>query len=98
MLNELVPFLPLFYCSLQITSGRRLQPTKLGISLVNGCMTIDPELVMPSIRASIESQCKLVAEGKADKQDLVRHTLAEFKLKFFYFVSKVSKKWEGCVF
>lgn len=52
-------------------------------------MSIDNELVVPSVRASIESQCSLVAEGKAEKEGLVSHSLMTFRNKFDYFVTKV---------
>lgn len=66
-----------------------MKPTKLGVSLVHGYMSIDKELVLPSIRASIESQCNLVAERKANKDYLVDHVLDIFKNKFNYFESTV---------
>lgn len=45
-------------------SNRRLEPTKLGVCLVHGYMMIDPELVLPSIRASIEALVDVIAKGR----------------------------------
>ena len=70
--------------------GRRLVPTRLGIVLVNGFSAIDPELVTPKIRSDIESQCNLIALGKAKCQDVIEHALNMFKLKFQYFVNHIS--------
>lgn len=41
------------------------------------------------IRASIEKQCALVAEGKASKEHVVAHSLEIFAAKFKYFVSRI---------
>ena len=65
--------------------GRRLVPTKLGTVLINGYTAIDPELATPKVRADIESQCALVAVGKAKVDDVVRHVLSTFREKFEYF-------------
>jgi DNA topoisomerase-3 len=69
--------------------GRRLVPTKLGIVLINGYTAIDPELVTPKVRADIESECSLIAVGKAKAEDVVSHVLSTFKSKFEYFQSHI---------
>lgn len=71
--------------------GRRLVPTKLGIVLINGYTAIDPELVTPKVRADIESQCALIAVGKAKACEVIAHVLSMFKRKFEYFFSNISK-------
>jgi len=65
--------------------GRRLVPTQLGHAMVKGYCEIDPELVLPQIRANIEKSCELIAKGKADFNQVVAHVLKIFKEKFNYF-------------
>jgi DNA topoisomerase-3 len=74
-----------------VSSGRRLVPTKLGIVLVNGYSAIDPELVTPKVRSDIESQCNLIAQGRAKFQDVIDHSLNMFRKKFEYFLANISK-------
>ncbi|CDJ68603.1 DNA topoisomerase III beta-1, putative [Eimeria necatrix] len=74
-----------------LVSGRRLEPTKLGICLVHGLMAIDAELVLPFVRASIEQLVDVIAKGKAPREAVVQHSLKIFKAKFCYFVNKVER-------
>ena len=46
--------------------GRTLVPTELGAVLAHGYHRSDPELSLPKVRAAIESQCALIAAGRAD--------------------------------
>lgn len=64
---------------------RTLIPTKLGIVLIHGIYSIDPELVLPVVRGNIEKECNLIARGKAAMEDVVDHALMVFKQKFLYF-------------
>ena len=51
----------------RLESGRRLVPNKLGLVLVQGYHQIDSSLVLPRIRADIEGQCNLIAQGEMEK-------------------------------
>ncbi|ROT81135.1 putative DNA topoisomerase 3-beta-1 [Penaeus vannamei] len=73
----------------QVSSGRRLVPTSLGIVLVHGYQKIDPDLVLPTMRSAVEEQLNLIALGKADFNAVLRHTLEIFQLKFQYFVNNI---------
>ena len=74
-----------------IQSGRRVVPTELGITLIRGYQVIDPELCRPAVRAYVEKQIEMIAQGKADMQAVVNHCLLQFKQKFAYFVGNISK-------
>lgn len=60
-------------------------PTSLGLALVKGYCSIDPELVLPSIRQNIERSCDLIAKGRADFKKVLNHVLSMFKKKFLFF-------------
>ena len=43
------------------------------------------------VRAHVEKQIGLIAEGKAEKEAVVLHTLHQFAEKFRYFVTKIAR-------
>ena len=69
----------------QLHSGRRLVPTSLGIVLVHGYQKIDQELVMPTMRSSVEGTLNLIAVGKANFDAVLSHTIDIFCRKYLYF-------------
>ncbi|CAI4230836.1 unnamed protein product [Auanema sp. JU1783] len=73
-----------------VESGRRLIPTKLGISLVHGYWRVDRELVLPTMRAEVETQLCLIAQGEADFFAVKHHALEMFRTKFIYYVKSIS--------
>uniref|UniRef100_A0A4W4F4F1 DNA topoisomerase n=1 Tax=Electrophorus electricus TaxID=8005 RepID=A0A4W4F4F1_ELEEL len=73
-----------------VESGRKLQPTNLGIVLVHGYYKIDVELVLPTIRSAVEKQLNLISLGKANFHQVLQHTLDIFKRKFHYFVDSIA--------
>ena len=70
-------------------TGRRLIPTKLGIALVRGYQRVDPDLILPTMRADVEKKLDLIAKGKADYQKMKDSTLEVFRLKFNNFVQNI---------
>jgi DNA topoisomerase III len=51
--------------------GRTLIPTGLGVVLVHGYYRIDPDLVLPDVRATIERFCDMIAKGIAAKEEVL---------------------------
>ncbi|VDP82446.1 unnamed protein product [Echinostoma caproni] len=74
----------------QLISGRRLQPTPLGIVLVHGYQAIDPELVLPHMRRAVEEQLNYIARGQAQFEQVLQFVTAIFAAKYRYFVERIS--------
>lgn len=73
----------------QVTSARRLTPTRLGIVLVHGYQRIDKELVLPTTRAALEKQLEQIALGKVAFEVVLRQTIDEFRKKFHNFITNI---------
>ena len=58
--------------------------------LIHGYYYIDPELVLPTVRGNIEKECTLIAQGKAELEDVVDHSLQVFKEKFVFFKEHIA--------
>jgi len=53
-------------------------------------LQIDPDLVLPTMRSAVEEQLTLIAKGKAEFEDVLKHNLELFRLKFIHFVKNIS--------
>lgn len=71
----------------EVGPGRTLIPTALGMALARGLCDIDPELILPTVRASIEQSCEAIAKGEIMVSTVVDHVIGLFKQKFIYFKS-----------
>ncbi|VDM00509.1 unnamed protein product [Schistocephalus solidus] len=74
----------------ELQPGRKLKPTPLGIVLVHGYHSIDPELVLPHMRRAVEEQLNHIATGNANFRDVLQFVLAIFSAKFRFFVEHIS--------
>lgn len=70
---------------------RTLEPNKLGIALVHGYHRIDPELVLPKVRANIENMVSKIALGQATYESVLKSSLELFTQKFDNFVASVAR-------
>ncbi|KAK3283683.1 hypothetical protein CYMTET_8628 [Cymbomonas tetramitiformis] len=52
---------------------------------------IDPDLCLPLVRSHVERQIGLIAQGEANYEEVVRHTIAQLRQKFFFFQEQVHK-------
>nr|CCC53485.1 putative DNA topoisomerase III, fragment [Trypanosoma vivax Y486] len=77
------------YCT--VKPGRVMQPTKLGIVLIHGIKSIDPELVLPLVRSKVEEYVTLIAEGKAGLDEVLSSVLDLFFGKFRYFKENIER-------
>eukprot|EP00746_Dinoflagellata_sp_MGD_P015992 gnl/MRDRNA2_/MRDRNA2_135857_c0_seq1.p1 gnl/MRDRNA2_/MRDRNA2_135857_c0~~gnl/MRDRNA2_/MRDRNA2_135857_c0_seq1.p1 ORF type:complete len:604 (-),score=110.59 gnl/MRDRNA2_/MRDRNA2_135857_c0_seq1:73-1851(-) len=70
---------------------RQMVPTALGQALVHALTLIDQELVLPTVRASIENACTRIAKGQADHGTVVSHSLRIFEKKFVKYCCMVDR-------
>eukprot|EP01064_Diplonema_japonicum_P013567 TRINITY_DN2110_c0_g1_i1.p1 TRINITY_DN2110_c0_g1~~TRINITY_DN2110_c0_g1_i1.p1 ORF type:complete len:859 (+),score=191.97 TRINITY_DN2110_c0_g1_i1:37-2613(+) len=77
------------YCA--VDSGRTMVPTPLGIILVHGYHKIDDELVLPLVRQNVEREVTKIADGKANKEEVVEWTLRIFYAKFRFFKLNIER-------
>lgn len=47
-----------------VQAGRTLVPTNLGVVMIHGYLHIDHDLCSPTMRAAVEEQFRLIAQGK----------------------------------
>lgn len=75
----------------ELITGRKMKPSKLGLVLAQGYHLIDSSLVLPKIRSDIESQCNQIAKGLADKNSVIKNAISIFEEKFKFFVENITK-------
>ncbi|CAE8726676.1 unnamed protein product, partial [Polarella glacialis] len=72
-------------------STRQMRPSALGLALCHAYMLIDPEIVLPTVRASIENACARIAAGEADKSSVVLQSIRTFQSKFCGFARQIDR-------
>merc|ERR1719331_3668027 len=68
---------------------RELVPTGMGLALSHAYTLVDPGLIRPTVRASIENACSRVAKGQAKKADVIADAMSIFERKFKHFCNRV---------
>jgi len=70
---------------------RFMVPTPFGVALIDGMESIVPAVVRPQIRAKMEKQVSLIAEGKEKKESVVVSNLAVFYDKYLQFSTRIGE-------
>ncbi|KAE9547921.1 hypothetical protein FO519_008869 [Halicephalobus sp. NKZ332] len=71
--------------------SRCLKPTELGLQLYNAYHQCVPELLNPTLRATVEALLMEIANGKRDFEEVRRYILDQFKLQYKNFVENFEK-------
>ncbi|RNC47387.1 DNA topoisomerase 3-beta-1 [Trypanosoma cruzi] len=77
------------YCA--VKPGRVMEPTKLGVVLIHGIKSIDPELVLPLVRSKVEEYVTCIAEGRASLDEVLSYSLDLFFGKFRFFKQNIER-------
>nr|CCC95488.1 unnamed protein product [Trypanosoma congolense IL3000] len=77
------------YCV--VKPGRVMEPTKLGVVLIHGIKSIDPELVLPLVRSKVEEYVTCIAEGQATREEVLSSVLDLFFGKFRFFKENIER-------
>ena len=75
----------------KVDDERRLKPTKLGIALIEALETVEPEIVLPKNRATIEAFVKELADGKNNYENVMNYDLNFYKKKYYNISGQVNK-------
>ena len=75
----------------KVDEERRLKPTKLGIALIEALETVEPEIVLPKNRATIEAFVKELADGKNNYENVMNFALNFYKKKYYNISGQVNK-------
>ncbi|KAM4697714.1 DNA topoisomerase 3-alpha [Rhinophrynus dorsalis] len=74
-----------------LTPEQRFLPGELGMGLVEGYDSMGFEMSKPDLRAELESDLKLISEGKKDKFTVLRQQVQKYKQVFVEAVAKANK-------
>ncbi|OQV11750.1 DNA topoisomerase 3-beta [Hypsibius exemplaris] len=72
-----------------LNDQRKIVPTPMGSALIGAYQALDDDLVKPQIRSTLERDLKLIAEGKAKKEEIIQHVLEIYKAKYRYLVLNI---------
>ena len=75
----------------KVDDERRLKPTKLWIALIEALETVEPEIVLPKNRATIEAFVKELADGKNNYENVMNFALNFYKKKYYNISGQVNK-------
>ncbi|KAM4631525.1 DNA topoisomerase 3-alpha [Discoglossus pictus] len=74
-----------------LTPEQRFLPGELGMGLVEGYDSMGFEMSKPNLRAELESDLKLISEGKKDKFAVLQQQVQKYKQVFIEAVNKATR-------
>ena len=73
----------------KVDENRRLIPTKLGKALIEALEAVEPDIILPKNRATIESFVNDLADGKKDYEEVLNYSLKFYKEKYINVTEKI---------
>ena len=75
----------------RVDDKRRMIPTKLGKALIEALETVEPDIVLPKNRATIEEFVSYLAEGKKEYNEVLNYALEFYKKKYISISKQIPK-------
>ena len=75
----------------RVDDKRRLIPTRLGKALIEALEAVEPDIVLPKNRATIERFVSLLSEGKKNYDEVLNYALKFYKSKYISVASQIGK-------
>ena len=75
----------------RVDEKRRLIPTRLGKALIEALEAVEPDIVLPKNRATIEKFVSLLSEGKKNYDEVLNYALKFYKSKYISVTSQIGK-------
>ena len=73
----------------KVDENRRLIPTKLGKALIESLEAVEPDIILPKNRATIESFVNDLANGKKNYEEVLNYSLKFYKEKYINVTEKI---------
>jgi len=73
----------------KVDENRRLIPTKLGKALIESLESVEPDIILPKNRATIESFVNDLANGKKNYEEVLNYSLKFYKEKYINVTEKI---------
>ena len=74
---------------------RRLIPTKLGKALIEALEAVEPDIVLPKNRATIEAFVSDLANGKKTYEEVLNYSLKFYKEKYINLTEKIDELYNA---
>jgi DNA topoisomerase-3 len=78
----------------KVDNNRRLIPTKLGKALIEALEAVEPDIVLPKNRATIEAFVSDLANGKKTYEEVLNYSLKFYKEKYINVSEKIDELFD----